>query len=144
MSLTLQPSNLSCGTVALLVSGGDAEDDGRLGGVVDVGVGETGRLHQARGVGSTVHAHKGQLGRSGGLGLGRLVALDGQVHRILDDLAGRHRGGLPGQVSAIGALRHTHTHTNSEFHPPTCRHSMQHSRHFVSRIFSSIYIAGSF
>lgn len=47
------------GTVALLVAGSDAEDDGWLGGVVDVGVGEAGRLHQARGIGSTVHTHEG-------------------------------------------------------------------------------------
>lgn len=73
-------------TVALLIAGGDAEDDGWLGGVVDVGVGEAGRLHQARGVGSTIHAHKGELCRGGSLGFSRLVALDGQVHRVLDDL----------------------------------------------------------
>ncbi len=57
--LTLQPSNLGGRTVALLVAGGDAEDDSWLGGVVDVGVGKAGRLHQAGGVGSTVHAHEG-------------------------------------------------------------------------------------
>lgn len=103
--LTLQPSDLGGGTVAFLIAGRNAEDDGWLGGVVDVGVGEAGRLHQARRVGSTVHAHEGQLGRGGGLGLGRLVALDGQVHGVLDDLPRRHRGRLPGQVGTVRALR---------------------------------------
>lgn len=55
----LEPSNLGGRTVALLIAGSDTEDDGWLGGVVDVGVGETGWLHQARGVGSTIHAHEG-------------------------------------------------------------------------------------
>lgn len=58
-TLTLQPSNLGGRTVALLIAGGDAEDDGRLGGVVNVSVGQAGRLHQARRVGSTIHAHEG-------------------------------------------------------------------------------------
>ncbi len=75
------------GTVALLVAGSDAEDDGWLGGVVNVGVGEAGRLHQARGVGSTVHTHEGKLCRGGGLGFSCLVALDGQVHGVLNDLS---------------------------------------------------------
>lgn len=103
--LTLEPSDLGGGPVALLVAGGDTEDDGGLGGVVDVRVGEAGRLHQAGGAGPAVHAHEGQLRRRGRLGLGRLVALDGQVHRVLDDLARRHRRRLPGQVGAVRALR---------------------------------------
>lgn len=57
--LTLEPSNLSGGAVAFLVAGGDTEDDGWLGGVVDVCVGEAGRLHQARGVGPTIYPHEG-------------------------------------------------------------------------------------
>lgn len=57
--LTLEPSNLSGGAVALLVAGGDTEDDGWFGGVVDVCVGEAGRLHQARRVGSTIYPHEG-------------------------------------------------------------------------------------
>lgn len=57
--LTLEPSDLSGGAVALLVAGGDTEDDGWLGGVVDVCVGEAGRLHQARRVGSTIYPHEG-------------------------------------------------------------------------------------
>lgn len=57
--LTLKPSNLGSRAVALLVAGGDAEDDSWLSGVVDVSVGEAGRLHQARRVGSTIHPHEG-------------------------------------------------------------------------------------
>lgn len=55
----LQPSNLCGRTIALLVTGGNAEDDRWLGGVVDVCVREAGRLNQARWVGSTIHTHKG-------------------------------------------------------------------------------------
>lgn len=58
-ALTLEPSDLSGGAVALLVAGGDTEDDGWLGGVVDVCVGEAGRLHQARRVGPTIYPHEG-------------------------------------------------------------------------------------
>lgn len=99
--VTLEPSDLSGGAVALLVAGGDAEDDGWLGGIVDVCVGQAGRLHQARRVGAAVNPHEGQLGRRGGLGLGRLVALDGQIHRVLDDLPRRHGRRLPGQMGPI-------------------------------------------
>lgn len=59
LALTLEPSNLSSGAVALLVAGSNAEDDGWLGGVVDVCVGEAGRLHQARRIGSTIYPHEG-------------------------------------------------------------------------------------
>lgn len=58
-NVTLEPSNLSSGAVALLVAGGNAEDDGWLGGVVDVCVGEAGRLHQARRVGAAIYPHEG-------------------------------------------------------------------------------------
>lgn len=101
----MQPSNLSGRAVTLLVAGGDAEDNGGLGSVVDVCVGEAGGLHQAGGVGSAVHPHEGQLGWGGGLGFGRLITLDGQVHRVLNDLPRRHRGWLPGQVCPIWALK---------------------------------------
>lgn len=82
----MQPSDLCGRAVALLVARSYAEDDGGLGGVVYVGVREAGGLHQAGGVGPTVHPHEGQLGWGGGLALGCLSALDGQVHRILNDL----------------------------------------------------------
>lgn len=58
-NVTLEPSDLGGGAVALLVAGGYAEDDGWLGGVVDVCVGEAGRLHQARRVGATINPHEG-------------------------------------------------------------------------------------
>lgn len=57
--VTLEPSNLSSGAIALLVAGGDTEDDGWLGGVVDMCIGEAGRLHQARRVGATIYPHEG-------------------------------------------------------------------------------------
>lgn len=57
--VTLEPSNLSSRAVALLVAGGNTEDDGWLGGVVDVCVGEAGRLHQARRVGAAIYPHEG-------------------------------------------------------------------------------------
>ena len=78
---TLQPPDLGGWAIALLVAGGDAEDDGGLGGVVNVGVGEAGGLHEAGGAGPAVHPHEGQLrwGRALGLTTG-LCALDGQVH----------------------------------------------------------------
>ena len=82
----MQPSDLCSRAVALFIAGCNAEDDGWLGGVVDVGVGEAGGLHQAGRVWPTVHAHEGQLGRGGGLGLGCLAALNGQVYRVLDNL----------------------------------------------------------
>lgn len=50
---------MGSGAVALLVAGGDTEDDGWLGGVVDVCVGEAGRLHQARRVGAAIYPHEG-------------------------------------------------------------------------------------
>lgn len=102
---TLQPSDLCGRAVALLVARSYAEDDGGLGGVVYVGIGEAGGLHQAGGVGPTVHPHEGQLGWGGGLALGCLSALDGQVHRILNDLPWCHRRRLPGEVGTIRALR---------------------------------------
>lgn len=67
-ALTLEPPDLSGGPVALLVARGDAEDDCGLGGVIDVGVGQTGGRDQAGRGGSTVDPHEGQLGwtRTGG------------------------------------------------------------------------------
>lgn len=59
IKVTLEPSNLGGRAIALLIAGGNTEDDGRLGGVVDVCVGEAGRLHQARRVGSTIYPHEG-------------------------------------------------------------------------------------
>lgn len=103
-NVTLEPSNLSGGAVALLVAGGNTEDDGWLGGVVDVCVGQAGRLHQARRVRAAVNPHEGQLCWRGGLGFSRLVALDGQIHRVLDDLPRRHGRRLPGQMGPIRAL----------------------------------------
>lgn len=104
-ALTLEPPDLGGGSVALLVARGDAEDDGRLGGVVDVGVGQAGGRHQAGGGGPAVDPHEGQLGRTG-TGSGRgLAGLDGQVHRVLGNLPRRGNGRLPGELGAVQVLR---------------------------------------
>lgn len=83
--LTLKPPDLGGGPVAFLVAGGNAEDDGRLGGVINVGVGEAGGLDQAGWVGSTIDPHEGQLGRTCTGRGGGLAGLDGQVHGVLCD-----------------------------------------------------------
>ena len=72
------------GPVALVVPGGDPEDDGGLGGGVDVGGGQAGVGHHTLGAGAAEHADEGELGGGGGDRLG--VAL------------GRGRGGLDSQV----------------------------------------------
>lgn len=104
MRLTLEPPDLCGGPIALLVAGGDAEDDGGLGGVVDVGVGQAGGLDQAGRAGAAVDPHEGQLGRARAGGRGGLAGLDGQVHRVLGDLPRRDGGGLPRQLSAVQVL----------------------------------------
>lgn len=109
--LTLKPPDLRSRAVALLVAGGNAEDDGGFGGVVDVGVGQAGSLDQAGRVWPTVHPHEGQLSRGRCFCLGRLRALDGQVDRVLYDLPRRHRWRLPGKMSTVRALiRKQNTH----------------------------------
>lgn len=105
MHLTLEPPDLRGGPVALLVAGGDAEDDGGLGGVVDVGIGQAGGLDQAGRAGAAVDPHEGQLGRARAGGRGGLAGLDGQVHRVLGDLPRRDGGGLPRQLSAVQVLQ---------------------------------------
>jgi len=56
---TLQPPDLSSRAITLLVAGGNAEDDGGLGSVVDVSVGEAGGLDPAGWAGAAVHPHEG-------------------------------------------------------------------------------------
>lgn len=104
-SLTLKPPDLGGGSVALLVASSDAEDDSRLGGVVDVGVGQAGGRHQAGRGGATVDPHEGQLGRARTGSCGGLAGLDGQVHRVLGDLARRDHGRLPGELGAVQILQ---------------------------------------
>lgn len=48
---TLQPPDLGGWAIALLVTGGVSEDDGGLGGVVDVGVGEAEDCTRQEGLG---------------------------------------------------------------------------------------------
>ena len=82
--LTLQPPDLGGGPVALVVPGGDPEDDGGLGGGVDVGGGQAGVGDHALGAGAAEHADEGELGGRRGDRLG--VTL------------GRGGGGLDSQV----------------------------------------------
>ena len=63
------------GAIALVVPVGDPEDDGGLGGGVDVGGGQAGVGDHALGAGATEHADKGELGGRRGDRLG--VALGG-------------------------------------------------------------------
>ena len=104
--LTLQPPDLGGRPVALVVPGGDPEDDGGLGGGVDVRGGEGGVGDHALCRGAAEHPHEGELGGGGGDGLGVALGggggrLDGEVDRVLHDVAGGGGGGLPGQVRAV-------------------------------------------
>lgn len=101
----MEPPDLGGGSVALLVAGGDAEDDGRLGGVINVGVGQAGGRHQAGRGGSTVDPHEGQLGRTRTGRSGGLAGLDGQVHRVLGDLPRRDNGRFPGELGSVQVLQ---------------------------------------
>lgn len=102
---TLEPPDLRGGPVTLLVASGNAKDDCRLGGVIDVGVGQTGGWHQAGRGGSTVHPHESQLGRTRTGSSCGLAGLDGQVDGVLRDLPrGDHRR-LPGELSSVQVLQ---------------------------------------
>lgn len=101
----MEPPDLGGWPVALLVASGDAEDDGRLGGVVNMSVGEAGGLDQAARVGTAVDPHKGELGRTRTRTRAGLAGLDGQVNRVLRDLARRDSGRLPGQLSPVQVLQ---------------------------------------
>ena len=68
------------GAIALVVPGGDPEDDGGLGGGVDVGGGQAGVGDHALGAGATEHADKGELGGRRGDCLG--VSLGGGGGRL--------------------------------------------------------------
>ena len=74
-TLTLQPPDLCGGPVPLVVPRRYPEDDGGLGGGVDVGGGQAGVGDHALGAGATEHADKGELGGRRGNCLG--VALGG-------------------------------------------------------------------
>ena len=76
----MKPPDLSSGSVSLVVSGGDPEDDGGLGGGVNVGSGQAGVGDDALGAWSTEHSHKSKLGWRGGYCLG--VSLCGGLCRF--------------------------------------------------------------
>lgn len=101
----MEPPDLCGWPVALLVASGNAEDDGRLGGVVDVSVGEAGGLDQAGRVGTAVDPHKGELGRARTRTRAGLAGLDGQVNRVLCDLPRCDGRRLPGELSPVQVLQ---------------------------------------
>lgn len=102
----LQPPDLRGRSVSLVVARRDAEDDGRLRGVVDVGRLQRLVRHGALVVRSAVHAHKRQLGRRRrtALVLG-VLRLDRQVNGVLQDVAGGRRGRFPREVRSFGRFR---------------------------------------
>ena len=102
----LQPADLRGRPVPLVVPRRDPEDDGGLGGGVDVRGGQGGVGDHALGRGAAEHPHEGELGGGGGDGLGVALGggggrLDGEVDRVLHDVAGGGGGRLPGQVRAV-------------------------------------------
>jgi len=87
----LQPPDLSCRSISLLVPSCYPEDDGRFGRGVDVGRQQVIVVNHTGGRGAAEHAHEGELGGARGhrfsvtllLGSG---ALHREVHRVLCDL----------------------------------------------------------
>lgn len=105
----LQPPDLGGRAVALVVFGRDTEDDGRLGGGVDMRGRQRRVIHDGLVLGAAVDAHEGQLAGHAGDGLGVALRLYGRVahrqaHRVLDDLARVGRRRLPRQVRTLGRL----------------------------------------
>ena len=108
-TLTLQPPDLSGGPVSLVVPGGDSEDDGGLGGCVDVGGGQARVGDHALGARAAEHADEGELGRGRGNCLGVALGrggggLDSQVHAVLHDVPGAGAGRLPAEVGSVSGL----------------------------------------
>ena len=66
----MKPPDLSCGPVSLVVPGGDPEDDGGLGGRVNMGSGQAGVGYDALSAWATKYSHKCKLGWRGGDCLG--------------------------------------------------------------------------
>ena len=81
----MKPPDLGSGPISLVIPGGNPEDDGGLGGGVDVGGGQAGVGDDTLGAGAAEHADEGELGgrRGDGLGVslcGRLCRFHCQVH----------------------------------------------------------------
>ena len=66
----MKPPNLGSGPISLVIPGGNPEDDGGLGGGVDVGGGQAGVGDDTLGAGAAEHADEGELGGRRGDGLG--------------------------------------------------------------------------
>ena len=99
----LQPAHLRRRPVALVVLGGDAEDDRRLRARVDQRLREVRVGNDALRLRAAVHAHERQLLPA--RAAGRLPA-HRQVHRVLDDLRRRAaRRRLPTERRAEISLR---------------------------------------
>lgn len=103
-SNTLNPADLRCRAVSLLVLGSDAEHDGRAvgGRAVDVGVVQLGGADGARHLGAAVDPDEGHL--AGALGAGGAALPHRHVHGVLQDAAGRSGRGLPRDVDRIVCL----------------------------------------
>lgn len=101
---TLDPADLRGRTVALLILGGDAEDDGRAAGRggVDVGVDQVGGANGAGRLGATVHPDERHLTRPL-----RAALPHRQVHGVLQDSSRRRRRGVPVDLDQI-----VHLHRN--------------------------------
>lgn len=102
---TLDPADLRGRTVALLVLGGDAEDDGRAagGGAVDVGVEQVGGANNAGRLVAAVNPDERHLTRP--LRAGRAALPHCQVHGVLQDPARGRRRGVPVYLDQIVHLQ---------------------------------------
>lgn len=101
----MDPADLSCRPVALLVLSGDAEDDSWPvgGGAVDVGVVHVGGVDRAGRLGATVDPDEGHLTRTLRAGGGAVLS-HRHVHGVLQDPARWRGGSLPRDVDRIVGL----------------------------------------
>ena len=108
--LTLKPSDLSSRPIPLVILSRNAEQNGRLRRIVDVGLRENLGRDQAARLGPTINLHEGQLRPLLRRARRLLLALpaarfDRQVDGVLGDGAAGDLGRLPRDVRAgVGAL----------------------------------------
>ena len=84
----------------LVVLGSNPEDDGRLGGGVDMGRGQLAMGDNTGAPRATVDPCKGH-----GAGLSPGLGLQAKVHGVLGDGARRVSRWLPGEMSTLGTLK---------------------------------------